>query len=45
MEEVLLHNPQGEDNIETAKSYFSQAIKLNGNNLRALYGLYLVKYY
>lgn len=34
----------GQDNIEIAKSYYAQAIKLNGNNLRALYGLYLVSY-
>lgn len=32
----------GMENIETAKSYYAQAIKLNGSNLRALYGLYLV---
>lgn len=32
----------GLDNIEIAKSYYSQAIKLNPKNLRALYGLYLV---
>lgn len=32
----------GQENIEIAKSYYAQAIKLNGNNLRALYGLYLV---
>jgi len=31
----------GLDNIELAKSYYSQAIKLHPNNLRALYGLYL----
>uniref|UniRef100_A0A0K8TQ66 ER membrane protein complex subunit 2 n=1 Tax=Tabanus bromius TaxID=304241 RepID=A0A0K8TQ66_TABBR len=31
----------GAENIEIAKSYFAQAIKLNSNNLRALYGLYL----
>jgi ER membrane protein complex subunit 2 len=31
----------GQDNIETAKSYYAQAVKLNGKNLRALYGLYL----
>lgn len=31
----------GQDNIEIAKSYYAQAIKLNGKNLRALYGLYL----
>lgn len=34
----------GQDNIEIAKSYYAQAIKLNGNNLRALYGLYLVSW-
>lgn len=33
----------GIDNIETAKTYFAQALKLNQNNLRALYGLYLVR--
>lgn len=32
----------GQDNFEIAKSYYAQAIKLNPNNLRALYGLYLV---
>lgn len=32
----------GLDNIEIARSYYSQAIKLNPKNLRALYGLYLV---
>lgn len=32
----------GQDNIEIAKSYYAQAVKLNANNLRALYGLYLV---
>jgi len=31
----------GQDNIEIAKSYYAHAVKLNGNNLRALYGLYL----
>lgn len=34
----------GQDNIEVAKSYYAQAVKLNGNNLRALYGLYLVSF-
>lgn len=35
--------PQGGlENIELAKTYYSQAVKLNPNNLRALYGLYLV---
>lgn len=32
----------GTENIEIAKTYYSQALKLNSNNLRALYGLYLV---
>ncbi|KAL7306894.1 hypothetical protein TKK_0001053 [Trichogramma kaykai] len=31
----------GYDNMLTAKSYFCQAIKLNPNNIRALYGLLL----
>ncbi|XP_055324291.1 ER membrane protein complex subunit 2-A-like [Sitodiplosis mosellana] len=31
----------GLENIELAKTYYSQAVKLNPNNLRALYGLYL----
>lgn len=31
----------GLDNVEIAKSYYCQAIKLNQNNLRALYGLFL----
>ncbi|XP_037806219.1 ER membrane protein complex subunit 2-like [Lucilia sericata] len=31
----------GMENIEVARTYYSQALKLNPNNLRALYGLYL----
>ncbi|EDW85169.1 uncharacterized protein Dwil_GK12757 [Drosophila willistoni] len=31
----------GVENIETARTYYSQALKLNPQNLRALYGLYL----
>uniref|UniRef100_A0A023EP50 ER membrane protein complex subunit 2 n=1 Tax=Aedes albopictus TaxID=7160 RepID=A0A023EP50_AEDAL len=31
----------GLDNIEIAKSYYCQAVKLNNQNLRALYGLFL----
>lgn len=31
----------GMENIEIAKTYYAQAVKLNANNLRALYGLYL----
>lgn len=32
----------GQENIEIAKNYYCQALKLNPNNIRALYGLYLV---
>lgn len=32
----------GFDNMELARSYFSQALKLNPRNMRALYGVYLV---
>lgn len=32
------------ENIEVARTYYSQAYKLNPNNLRALYGLYLVRF-
>lgn len=31
----------GTENMEIAMSYFSQALQLNPNNLRAIYGLYL----
>ncbi|XP_053970071.1 ER membrane protein complex subunit 2-like [Anastrepha obliqua] len=31
----------GIENVEIARTYYSQALKLNPNNLRALYGLYL----
>lgn len=31
----------GVENIEIARTYYSQAIKLNPHNLRALYGLFL----
>ncbi|XP_019865181.1 ER membrane protein complex subunit 2 [Aethina tumida] len=31
----------GQENIEIAKNYYCQALKLNPNNIRALYGLYL----
>lgn len=33
------------ENIEVARTYYSQALKLNPNNLRALYGLYLVSFF
>jgi Tfp pilus assembly protein PilF len=32
----------GLENIELARSYYCQALKLNPKNIRALYGLYLV---
>lgn len=32
------------DNLIIARSYFAQAIKINPNNMRALYGLYLVRF-
>jgi tetratricopeptide (TPR) repeat protein len=31
----------GLDNLDLARSYFSQAVKLKGDNVRALYGLVL----
>ncbi|KAB0802462.1 hypothetical protein PPYR_04648 [Photinus pyralis] len=31
----------GYDNVELARGYYCQALKLNQNNLRALYGVYL----
>lgn len=31
----------GVENLETARSYYSQALKMNPKNMRALYGLYL----
>lgn len=34
----------GLDNLTYARSYFAQAIKINPNNMRALYGLYLTTY-
>ena len=31
----------GHDNMEIAKTYYAQALKLNPNNIRALYGVFL----
>lgn len=38
----IRYSQGGYDNIELARSYYCQALKLNSKNLRALYGLYLV---
>jgi hypothetical protein len=32
----------GTENLEVARSYYAQAVKLGPNNMRALYGLLLV---
>lgn len=40
----IKYSQGGFENIETAKVYFSQAAKLNSNNMRALYGLLLVSF-
>ncbi|XP_034941115.1 ER membrane protein complex subunit 2-like [Chelonus insularis] len=37
----IKYSQGGLENIEIAKTYFSQAVKLNPNNIRALYGLLL----
>lgn len=34
----------GFENLELARTYYCQALKLNGNNMRALFGLYLTAY-
>ncbi|XP_057337363.1 ER membrane protein complex subunit 2-like [Microplitis mediator] len=41
----IKYSQGGFENIEIAKAYFSQAVKLNSNNLRALYGLLLSSNY
>ena len=33
----------GYEHLEMAKSYYSHAVKLNANNMRALYGLLQVR--
>lgn len=35
----------GIENLELARAHYSYAILLNPNNIRALYGLYLVRMY
>lgn len=45
----LCHLPQvkytqgGLENLELARKYFAQALKLNNRNMRALFGLYMVR--
>lgn len=45
----LFHLPQvkytqgGLENLELARKYFAQALKLNNRNMRALFGLYMVR--
>lgn len=41
---IVDHFQGGYENLETARSYYSQAAKLNPNNARALYGLLLVRW-
>lgn len=38
----IRYSQGGLENVELARSYYSQAVKLNPNNMRALYGLYWV---
>lgn len=38
----IRYSQGGQDNVEVARSYYCQALKLNPNNIRALYGLYWV---
>lgn len=40
----IKYSQGGFDNMELAKTYFAQAAKLNPNNIRALYGLLLVRF-
>ncbi|CAH0559231.1 unnamed protein product [Brassicogethes aeneus] len=37
----IKYSQGGQENIEIAKNYYCQALKLNPNNIRALYGVYL----
>lgn len=38
----IKYSQGGAENIEIAKTYYFQALKLNPGNMRALYGIYLV---
>jgi len=33
----------GQENVELARKYFAQAMKLNAHNTRAIYGFFLVR--
>jgi len=41
--ELLLQIKYTQGDMEVAQKYFGQAIKLNSNNMRALFGYYLVR--
>ncbi|XP_071854602.1 ER membrane protein complex subunit 2-like [Apostichopus japonicus] len=41
----ILYTQGGIDNLEIARKYFAQAVKLNSNNIRALYGMLLCAYH
>ena len=38
----MLYTMGGVENIDMARKYFAQSLKLNPNNMRALYGFHLV---
>ena len=38
----LLYTMGGVENLDMARKYFAQSLKINPNNMRALYGFYLV---
>ncbi|KAJ8020259.1 ER membrane protein complex subunit 2 [Holothuria leucospilota] len=37
----IMYTQGGPENLEIARKYFAQAVKLNSNNMRALYGMFL----
>lgn len=39
----ILYTMRGVDNLEKSRSYFSQALRLDNNNMRALYGFFMVR--
>lgn len=40
----IKYSQGGAENLEIARTYYFQALKLNPKNIRALYGVYLVKF-